>query len=166
LERAEQNISQLSSKLLVLQEQANEASLSFREKLQKASVEADSLRDELNKVEGILEDTKKKNRKLEQENDDLERHKREAEAIVDSLREERDRITEEKICLHTEYDEYKQNAEEAMERLRQEIQELKSELQVNTNTLPSVELPFFYNTEILYEGEIFSPNFERGYSAS
>ena len=130
LERSETNISELSSKLLSLQERANESQTTFREKIRESSMEVDKFQQELIKAEGLLEETRKKNRKLEQENDDLERHKREAEAVVESLKEERDQILEQKICLQVEFDDLKVKNEETIQRLRQEVLELTSEVQV------------------------------------
>jgi small-conductance mechanosensitive channel len=131
LSKAEEKNTQLTGALLKLQEGSNESNISFRERLRESSAEVDKLHQELTRIQSQLETTRTQNRQLEQANDDLERHKREAEAVVESLREERDRIAEEKICLGIEYEEYILKTEENIQRQKQEIFELKSELQVS-----------------------------------
>ena len=50
--------------------------------------------------------------------------------MCDSLREERDRILEERICLQVEFDEFRSRAQEGEQRLKEEFQDLKAELKV------------------------------------
>lgn len=67
-------------------------------------------------------------RNLEQKNDDLERRSREHDATINDLTEKLDKLYEENVWLKTELEINKQNSEEVIQRLKDELRDQKLEI--------------------------------------
>jgi hypothetical protein len=84
--------------------------------------------------EGLLSDKDNLEKKLvsiEIDNNDLLSKARELEYWADELKTKLDAALEENIILHNEADTYKAESEEAMQRLQEEIEDLKNEVSSN-----------------------------------
>ncbi|EGG16610.1 Lis-interacting protein [Cavenderia fasciculata] len=92
-----------------------------------------SLQDEVDKLKHFKQSLLGDKRKLEQENDTLERRERASSASVQDLSEKLDRVMEENVWMQSELEESKQNADETIQRLREEMRELKQDISVKDN---------------------------------
>lgn len=104
------------------------------EKLARLSKESSTListlQEEVNKLTQTRNNLTKDIRKLEQENDSLERRERVLSVSVTDLQEKLEKAMEENVWLQSELDEQKVQSEEAVQRLRDEIRDLKLELSI------------------------------------
>eukprot|EP01132_Coremiostelium_polycephalum_P002006 gene2006-2468_t len=89
-----------------------------------------SLQDEVQKLQTIKQTLMEDKRRLEQENDSLERRERASMASANYLTEKLDIVMEENVWIQSELEESKQTADETIQRLRDDIRDLKHELSV------------------------------------
>jgi len=91
-----------------------------------------SLQDEIEKLKQTQKELLKDKQRLEQENDSLERRERVANASVQDLTEKLNKMIEDNAWLQTEVDEHTTKDQETMQRMKDEIRELKLELSLTT----------------------------------
>jgi uncharacterized phage infection (PIP) family protein YhgE len=106
----------------------------LQEKLARQTKESSTLvstlQEEVNKLTQSKNTLLKDVRRLEQENDTLERRERVLSVSVTDLQEKVEKAMEEDVWLQSELDEQKAQSEEAIQRLRDEIRDLKLELSI------------------------------------
>ncbi|CAG0890346.1 unnamed protein product, partial [Cyprideis torosa] len=101
-----------------------------------ANRELSELQQELNAVKDIKENLLKYIRELEQANDDLERTKRATVASLDDFDAKLNQAIERNAFLESELDE-KEQLKEMVQRLKDEVRDLKSELQTKEREIHS-----------------------------
>ncbi|EFA85161.1 Lis-interacting protein [Heterostelium album PN500] len=105
---------------------------SVQDKLNNVSRESSklisSLQDEVSKLQHDRTNLLQDRRKLEQENDSLERRERVASASVSDLTFKLDKLMEENVWIQSELEESKAAADETIQRLREDIRDLRQEL--------------------------------------
>ncbi|KYQ93543.1 Lis-interacting protein [Tieghemostelium lacteum] len=89
-----------------------------------------NLQDEISKLQTTKQTLLEERRKLEQENDYLERRERASSASINDLTEKLDRVVEENVWMQSELEESKEAADETIQRLRDDIRDLRQELSV------------------------------------
>ncbi|KAM9973007.1 hypothetical protein ACTFIR_012378 [Dictyostelium discoideum] len=89
-----------------------------------------SLQDEVTKLQTTKQSLLEDKRRLEQDNDSLERRERNSSASVIDLSDKLDRVMEENVWMQSELEESKQVADETIQRLRDDIRDLRHELSV------------------------------------
>jgi len=89
-----------------------------------------SLQDEVTKLQTIKQSLMVDKRKLEQDNDYLERRERASDASVHDLSDKLNKVMEENVWMQSELEESKQIADETIQRLRDDIRDLRNELSV------------------------------------
>jgi len=87
-----------------------------------------NLQEELDTLKKSNLELRKEKQKLEQDNDELERRVRESEASLQDLTEKMNKTLEENSFLQTELEETKTRSQEAQQRIKDEIRDLKLEL--------------------------------------
>ncbi|EGC34948.1 hypothetical protein DICPUDRAFT_55455 [Dictyostelium purpureum] len=113
-----------------------------------------SLQDEVTKLQAIKQTLTEDKRKLEQENDSLERRERASSASVQDLSDKLDKVMEENVWMQSELEESKQIADETIQRLRDDIRDLRLEISVRerkptlkSSSSSSTEKPNSINTK-------------------
>ncbi|KAF2070064.1 hypothetical protein CYY_008621 [Polysphondylium violaceum] len=89
-----------------------------------------SLQDEVTKLQTLKQSLMVDKRKLEQDNDYLERRERASDASVHDLSDKLNKVMEENVWMQSELEESKQIADETIQRLRDDIRDLRNELTV------------------------------------
>lgn len=89
-----------------------------------------TLQEELNKVTQQRNSLQKDLRRLEQENDTLERRERMLTTSVADMQERLEKVMEENVWVQSELDEQSAQADESVQRLRDEIRDLKLEIAI------------------------------------
>jgi len=93
-----------------------------------------NLQDEVAKLRKSEKDLLQQKQKLEQENDSLERKERQLDASVQDLTRKHQETIEENVVLQTELEEYKAGNQESVQRMKDELRDLKLELAVVDRT--------------------------------
>eukprot|EP01112_Ceratiomyxa_fruticulosa_P021549 TRINITY_DN761_c0_g1_i1.p1 TRINITY_DN761_c0_g1~~TRINITY_DN761_c0_g1_i1.p1 ORF type:complete len:379 (+),score=106.95 TRINITY_DN761_c0_g1_i1:239-1375(+) len=99
--------------------------------LRESSAQIHTLQEEVQKYIHLKNELQSDVRRLEQENDTLERRERQASATNQDLSERLDKAIEENVWLQSELDEQKTLSLETIQRLREEIRDLKLEMSIN-----------------------------------
>lgn len=89
------------------------------------------LQEETESLRTSTKDLKKEKQKLEQENDNLERKLRETDAAYQDLSEKMNRLLEENAHLQTELEEKNRLNQETIQRLKDDIRDLRLELSLS-----------------------------------
>jgi len=90
-----------------------------------------NLQDEVDSLKKGNKELRREKQRLEQENDELERRVREAEASLLDLTEKMNKTLEENSFLQTEFEDTKNRSQETIQRMKDEIRDLKLELELN-----------------------------------
>jgi len=95
-----------------------------------------SLQDEAEALKKATKDLRREKQRLEQENDELERRVREADASLQDLTEKMNKTLEENSFLQTELEDVKNRSQETIQRMKDEMRDLKLELEILRETQP------------------------------
>jgi len=96
-----------------------------------------SLQEDLGKIQKIEKDLQMQKQKLEQDNDTLETKERQLTASVQDLTKKLQEVMEENVVLQTEIEEYKMGSQETIQRMKDEIRDMKLELALVDRSKPA-----------------------------
>ncbi|KAL6058088.1 hypothetical protein QOT17_015067 [Balamuthia mandrillaris] len=128
LQRAEKQLQEVTRAYSLLKTQTEEDMIKHQRNTAEAADTIEKMRVELETLKKEKVDLLQQRRRLEQDNDDLERREREATATNTDITMKLDQAIEETAWLRSEYEERVSKDEELIQRLREEINDQKSEL--------------------------------------
>jgi len=142
LRGAEKKVADLESKYKRLKDEYEKLVDKSSTQTKESSLLISTLQEELNKSTQQRISLQKDLRRVEQENDTLERRERMLSTSVADLQERLEKVMEENVWVQSELDEHHAQADESVQRLRDEIRDLKLELAImerKNSTTPKTE---------------------------
>lgn len=130
LQASEKKHSDLESKYKRLRDDYEKLMDKSSTQSKESSLLISTLQEELNKVTQQRNSLQKDLRRLEQENDTLERRERMLTTSVADMQERLEKVMEENVWVQSELDEQSAQADESVQRLRDEIRDLKLEIAI------------------------------------
>jgi len=144
LRSAEKKAADLESKYKRLKDEYEKLLDKSSAQSKESSLLINTLQEELNKSTQQRISLQKDLRRVEQENDTLERRERMLSTSVADMQERLEKVMEENVWVQSELDEHHAQSNESVQRLRDEIRDLKLELAImerKNATTPKNETP-------------------------
>eukprot|EP01119_Soliformovum_irregulare_P001123 TRINITY_DN10832_c0_g1_i1.p1 TRINITY_DN10832_c0_g1~~TRINITY_DN10832_c0_g1_i1.p1 ORF type:complete len:270 (+),score=68.38 TRINITY_DN10832_c0_g1_i1:309-1118(+) len=160
LQMSEKKLKDVTSQLNRLQTEYDQAMDKAKRSSEETGRMIHNLQDENETLRKSNKDMKRDKQTLEQENDNLERQVRQTEASLQDLTEKMNRILEENAFLQTELEEKHLRNQEIIQRLTDDIRDLKDELIVQDAKRPESngEIPVSDATKNHVESDVVMPS--------
>jgi len=137
LELKDKKIEELTSTNRRLKIDHDDSSEKTRKNTEYSSKMISTLQEDLASSQTLGKDLQQQKQKLEQENDTLETKERQLTASVQDLTKKLQEIMEENVVLQTEIEEYKMGSQETIQRMKDEIRDMKLELALVDRSKPT-----------------------------
>lgn len=138
LQGAEKKYADLEGKYKRLRDEYEKMMDKSSTQSKESSLLISTLQEELNKLTQQRNSLQKDLRRTEQENDTLERRERMLTASVADMQERLEKVMEENVWVQSELDEHHAQSDESVQRLRDEIRDLKLELAIKERNVGSL----------------------------
>jgi len=132
IERAEKKIKEMTSQIAKMRDEHEEASSKSKRISEDSANMISRLQDEVGTLKKDNQMLKKEKQLLETENDSLERKEREIQASLTDITEKLNKALEDNAWLQTELEEQNDRNKEIIQRLKDEVRDLKLELTVSS----------------------------------
>jgi len=137
LEIKEKKLEEMKSQYHRLKQDHDESMEKSRRIAEESARMINNLQEEVAKTRKLEKELLHEKQKLEQDNDNFERKVRVLEASVSDLTRKHQEGIEENVVLQTEVEEYKTGNQETVQRLKDELRDLKLELSLHTSKPPT-----------------------------
>jgi len=141
LQQTEAKLKDMTATFHRLKSETEEGTEKSRRSAEQSTQMTHNLQDEIDKLKKTLKQIQQEKQRIEQENDNLERRERESSASLLDLTEKVNKILEENVWLQTELEEQRTRSQEASQRSKEEIRDLKLEMTLSHLTTKEPQPP-------------------------